>query len=559
MDRTLNRRRLLTHLTSVAGLSPAVGLIPAVGGIAAGGLWGAGLSMNSASGGAAGSDGDEEIRLQPRGFGTPQSPSGVLRVRLEMEIKGNLHLARDPLASRAVDMKLPIVADGVFDYEERAHRIGDRCLAERAYHVAGSDARINRRLVQNRLRDSVRRMIVDRGVAPETIFSPGGHLRRDELELLHSPISSVEVDRWLPTDATRIGRSHDVSLSDAAAVLNLSAVHVSDLTLETVDITDDEVKFEIRGEVEGAAAGVPTTMDVVGKINFDRRQSTTSWLALAIKERRDIGVAEPGFELSSVVKMLRTGVPQPKRLTSVAVRDLSAHIDRIRTAGPGGSIDPNQLVQIDAKEIGVSAMMDRRWRSMSDLAGSAVWRMSQNDRGLAQCDLRELPDLPAGKVMTRDGFIEQVRTTLGSQLREITAADDRQTTSGLRVVSVTAAGEVEGIGIAWSLAHIVDPVTDRRVLATFTLKADELPTFAGCDAQLIETLAFAPDRDDAAGPSITGEGSGESKIPSGMDSTKSTAAMNHSAAEAKIAQKHRNAKKAARSQASGIKSSSDLR
>jgi hypothetical protein len=134
-------------------------------------------------------------------------------------------------------------------------------------------------------------------------------------------------------------------------------------------------------------------------------------------------------------------------------------------------------------------MMDRRWRMMSDLPGTAMMRMIENDRSVAQCDFRPLVALEPGTQWTLEAFQADVKRTLGEQLSDLVEAQERLSPSGLRVLRVTAAGAVQGVPIQWVMLHFSDD-TGRRVLATFTMEADHAEVFAGSDMQLASTLRF---------------------------------------------------------------------
>ena len=457
--------------------------------------------------------------------------TAITRVRMEMEIEGNVDIAKNPLVSREMDMQLPLVSDAVFDYEEQRGRTGPRrgqtgssdtrsnvgVIAERFYHQAGSDWRLNKTLTQRRLRTSARRVVVDRRALPETIYCNDEYLTRQEVDLLRCPVSSLMIDALLPAAVTEVGDRHHPDLDSVAETLNLSAAETSDVVLEVTEIAGDRVKFELRGTVVGSAAGVPTEIKTVGKLTFDTQSSLVSWAALALHEKRDIGVCEPGFDLRATVRMVRQSKPRSSR---------AAGFGSPRVIAPVGR-DSRTIARLRSDSLRVSAMMDRRWQSMSDLSGAAVWRMTQNDRSVAQCDLRSLSPLSGGQTWTMQDFISDIRQTLGNQLGDIVDRSQSRSPAGLDVLSVTATGSSGGVPVRWVMLHVVVPPSTasdtestasagERLLATFTMDGGQVDEFAGSDDQFIATLQIGDSADDDL---LSGEAD-QPTIPSGLSHSK---------------------------------------
>ncbi len=440
----------------------------------------------------------------------------LFRVRIEIEVEGNVNVPKNPLVSRKGELKLPIKSDAVFDYEERYHRPNgaDRnsavTVAERFYHEARNRSQLNHTAQSCQLRESVRETIVRREMLPEVIYAVDDYFHRDELELLRIPASSIAVDELLPTEAVHQGSAYLPTRDAMVSLLNLTSVEASDVKAEVISITDTEARIHFRGQVDGSIEGVPTVIRTVGKLTFDRTQGTCTWFAMAIHETRDIGRAEPGFDVAATIKMVR------KPLTNTIA--LSTQPPKLDVTGP---IPADRLfVDLRSDELGVSVLMDRRWRTMKDVPGAAMMRMIEDDRSIAQCDFRALVDLQPGTQWTLEAFQADVKRTLGEQLSDLIEADQRVSDAGLRVLRVTAQGVVEGVPIQWIVLHFSDD-SGRRVLATFTMEGEHIEAFAGSDMQLASTLRFTelPDR---SGKQVTGTGGNDSRrvarVNSGKDS-----------------------------------------
>ncbi|TWU57034.1 hypothetical protein Poly51_29550 [Rubripirellula tenax] len=455
----------------------------------------------------------------------PNPKQNLFRVRCELEVEGNVNLPKNALVSRESEIQLPITSKAVLDYEERVTRKNANdptiVMAERHYHTAERKSTLNKTDTVCELRDSVRSTVVRHDVTPEVVFAVDDYFRRDELDLLRTPASSLGLDGLLPTEAVATGTKYSPSMESLAAALSLSSVEASKVVAEVVSITAQEAKIQFTGDVDGSIEGVPTIVRTVGKLTFDRKLGACTWLAMAVHETREIGKAEPGFDVSATIKMVRKPMAQPVALAASKTK-----------VNPTAPIPEDRLyVDLKSDELGIGVLMDRRWRMMSDVPGAAMMRMIENDRSIAQCDFRPLATLPKGSQWTLDAFEEDIKKTLGEQLADIVSAEERVGETGLRVLRVAATGAVEGVPIQWTLMHLSDD-SGRRVLATFTMESRNASVFAGSDHQLGGSLRLL-DRKSADGEMVSGKYvlDGETRIsrakPRRDDSSEVQSASDH--------------------------------
>ena len=452
---------------------------------------------------------------------SPNPDLDLFRVIVDLEVEGNVNLAANPLVSRKGNSKMPMKSKARFDYEERYRRPDDRkgardgsigddpiTFVERFYHDAATISRLNQHEENRELRDKVKQTIVRREVLPEVLYAADDYFTREELDLLRLPVSSISMDALLPTSRVHQGTKYRPDRDALASVFNLTSVDASEIEAEVVSLTETEAKIHFQGDADGSVDGVPTILRTVGKLTFNRKLGACTWLAMAVHETRDIGVAEPGFDVAATLKMLRKPMDRPV--------GLAATRPKVDVTGP---IPLNRLyVDLHSDQIGFSSLMDRDWRMMSDVPGTAMMRMVRHDRSVAQCDFRHLPSLDAGKQWTLEAFTTDVKQTLGDQLTELIDADQRVSPIGLRVLRVTAAGQVEGVPIQWVLMHFSDD-SGRRMLATFTMEADHTDAFAGADLQLASSLQFTAQKPKPG--SRSGEASGEEMADSSKKSSPS--------------------------------------
>ena len=420
----------------------------------------------------------------------------LFRVRMEVVVKGNVHLSKDPMIPESPKQVLPVTAKMLLDYEERYLRPDEATseseviAAERHYYAAKGTSRLNRSEKETDLRSTVGTVIARRDQLPETIYSENDYLSTDEVELLRTPLSSVAIDRLIPKRALLEGEQTTVDADTLASVLNLTAVAASDVQIELVSRSQTHAKLQLRGKIDASIAGVPTQLRVLGKLTLDRKTKNVSWAAIAIHETREIGKAEPGFDVTATIRMIRKPVDRTRKLASVPTKidfDSPPPTDRL-------------LMSIASDQVGVTALMDRRWRMMKDAPGESIMRMIENDRSIAQLNLRPLPQLGEGEQWTLEAFEQDVKRTLGDRFGDMIQSQEGVTESGLRMLRVIATGNVQGVPIQWIMMHFSDD-EQRRVVATLTMDGDSAGQLDGADIQLAASLQLGKSTSEPGGNS----------------------------------------------------------
>lgn len=407
----------------------------------------------------------------------------LFRVRMQVDVKGNVNLARDPMIPNSPKKLLPITGKIMLDYEERCLRPVGATLdsaiiaAERHYHEANGTSTLNRTKNETKLRDSLDSILVRRDQLPETIYSDDDYLTHEEVELLRTPVASCAIDSLVPSKSLRAGEKVEIPARTLASVFNLTAIAASDVQIQWVTSDVSDAKLRMRGKIDGSVAGVPTQLHVLGKLTLDLKSQVVTWAAIALHETREIGNAEPGFDVTATIRMIRKPLTQSERLPTVAAKvdfDQAPPRDRL-------------LMDIGSDHVGVTALMDRRWRIMKDAPGEAIMRMIENDRSIAQLNLRPLPRLGEGEQWTLEAFELDVRRKLGDRFGEILQSQEAITDSGLRMLRVVATGQVQGVPIQWIMMHFSDD-DQHRVVATLTMDGKSVPQLDGSDVQLAASL-----------------------------------------------------------------------
>ena len=438
----------------------------------------------------------------------PKGQENLMRVRIEMEVKGNVRVPSNPLVSRKSQLTVPILSDVTLDYEERYRKPANAdprsevTCVERFYHTAKSRSTLNKSAKRVSLRESAKRTVVRRETSPEVIYSVDDYLTHQELGLLRAPVCSASVDQLLPMKAVSQGEKYEVSTEALMTTLNLTSVETTEVIAEVKELKAETAKLQLTGNLQGTIEGVPTKLRVLGKITFNRVLGTCTWVAIALHETREIGNAEPGFDVAATIKMVRqplkAPIALPKKPAPIAF-DSPAPKDRL-------------FVELSSEHVGVSTLMDRHWRMMKDVPGSAMMRLIENDISIAQCNFRTLASLKSGQQWTLEAFQEDTKRTIGDQFKQLVSADQSVTAQGLRLMRLVADGVAEGVPVRWIMLHFSDD-SGRRVLATFTMSGNQVHRFAGTDTQLADSLRLT---DVAREGGVAGS---DNKKPSGSSNS----------------------------------------
>jgi hypothetical protein len=441
---------------------------------------------------------DQGVTLQP-------DPSlDLFRVRVELEIEGNINITPSAAVTATKDkvkgedkskekpkaMQVPVESTAVLDCEERilaSATDGTAQVADRFYHEAKSTGTVGNRPLELTLRPDSRKVRVQHQDSQWVAYSNDVYLDGRELELLKVPASSLAVDALLPTGEVQSGTKYTIDSPVLAKWLALASVEQSTVQGEVLSVADQEVKLQLAGTVEGSVAGVPTTIELAAKLTFDRVARCCTWVAVGMKEVRQIGKSEPGFEVAATIRMVRKPMEAPVRLGNEPATDW-------KETPPAERL----LTELASTALGYSVLMDRRWKIINDVAGSGMIRLIDNDSVIAQVNIHPLGKLAAGEQLTLEAFVAESRKSLGNRFGEVLKSTEELNGAGLRVLRVTIQGSVESVPIQWVFMQFSDD-SGRRLLATMTISNDYVANYAGGDEQLSSSLRFLALNDQTMG------------------------------------------------------------
>jgi hypothetical protein len=410
-------------------------------------------------------------------LGTPPAADSCRRVQVALEVRGELRL--NPDGKRVVT--LPLEVEGRLLYDERILMASDepwQRQAVRSYAEALAKIKAGKGVV-NRSLDEDQGLIMAVVKEDESLlFCPREPLRRETLDLIDVQGNSLLVDRLLPAEPVGIGDTWKPEEPWLARLFGWDLVTQSDVTAQLASVTERVALIEFRGRMEGSTGGVSAEIELNGRGNYHLDQKLMTWYAVSLREKRAIGHAEPGFEVTARLRMAMQPGTAPPELADSQLATLP------QTSGASADLLAFQSDHADFR-----LLHDRRWRSMLDRHDLSVFRLVDRGDLVAQCNVSELPDFEPGRHLSLDEFRADVQQKLGEHFGQIVEASQTESSHGNRILRISVSGMASEISIQWIYYHISND-QGRRAAMAFTFESELVERFAEADRTLVESFQF---------------------------------------------------------------------
>lgn len=429
----------------------------------------------------------------------PTQAGGYRTTKVVVEVEGKLKLNPD---GKEVQ-HLPLKASAELHYSERVlaqSKQWTEVKLARSYLSAQATLKLRESELPNSLRPERRLIVVESGSKSAQHFSPVGPLTREELELIETAAGGLALESLLPPRVIKIGGNWQLADATVARLLGLETVNKQDCVLTLDSAKDNLAVVSLAGKVAGAVGGVSSDIELKGKLNFDLRQRAVTWLTLACRENRDIGHAQPGFEVLTTLRLVSAPTKPIAELSDKALAGLPL------AAGPGTT-----LLELTADSARFQLLHDRRWQVMVERHDATILRMVDRGDLVAQCNLSPRPPLGKGEQLTLTGFQDDVKRVLGQNFEQIVAGGE-EVENGIRILRVVVAGKTGELPIQWTYYHLSDDHGHRAALV-FTIESNLVERFPQIDRELVSSFRFLADKlpTPALNPPRTAERSGDAR------------------------------------------------
>ena len=414
----------------------------------------------------------------------PLLMDGIFRVKAvlnaagEIRLKSQLGDSKGKNGKTIIAKSVPLKATATLEYDEQFETTTSLqgCRAYQYFHEANSETQIDQHATLTVLREQcheILRMGSDQGVMT---ICPDNPLFAAERDLVECPINTMFLDQLLTDNVVNIADKWTIDNEIVCRLLNMDKVHDGKFTVCLVEADDDKAQLEIEGSVSASVRQVPTSIKIDGKAQLDRKQGCITWFAANIDETREIGEADPGFQVAAQIKILRSKIDAMstgKTLSSIA--------DRIQDT------EVASMLQFQSDLGYYRFIANRKWSTYRDNGEEATLRYVLGNRVVAQCNVNNMVDYEPGRQLSLEGFKADVKNAIGNALTELVEGSERLSSTKMRLLRVVSRGAIQGVEIQWIHYHISND-DGRRVVLAFTLNEAHAEQFVQEDAQLADTF-----------------------------------------------------------------------
>ena len=331
-----------------------------------------------------------------------------------------------------------------------------------------------------RLRESRRMILMSSRDGNVSLTSLQGALTREELDLVRNQGDSALLPLLLPVEPLGIGDNWFIPRQLVRALLTLDQVDESTIQGTLADVDESIAQVTISGRVRGRVESAATEITVKGSLHVNLRLQRVERLELEIKEKRAIGRAEPGLDVTATLSMSCRPLQGAFQLPA----DLLA-----RSAGRPTASDA--LLEFQSRHADYRLLHDPRWHVTSDRP-LVLMRYIEQGKLLAQCNIARLPTQSQPHA-TLEQFQQQVQRSLGDSLQGLVEASEETTASKMRIMRVVATGVSAQLPVQWIYYHLQDS-QGRRVAMSFSVPATTTEDLGQADRTLVATLRFDSER-----------------------------------------------------------------
>lgn len=352
------------------------------------------------------------------------------------------------------------------------------CRAVRYYHDLQSKVSIGEGQVKPALRMN-RKLIVDQYQFDQHhLYSPQGKLTRDELDLVNTQLSPTLFYQLLPQTPVNAGDSWELDSAHLSAILALDAVAQNDVKATLKSVENGQAVIVCQGEIAGGVNGVLTEVQLTLQALYDISSRSFSKVSLDMTERRGIGHARPGLDVSAKVVVKSTPLNQFIRLNDSIIQKCNRPMT-----------DRDALLSLVPVADAIELELSRDWHVMMDQPELLVMRQVIRGDLISQCSLSRLKPLGDNQRMTVELLKQQIQKSLGERLAEFTETHQEPLHGKYPHLRVSAVGLVGEVTFQWVYHHVTD-VKGNQYLFVFTIPNDKVSQFGLQDRQVVKSFVF---------------------------------------------------------------------
>jgi len=352
------------------------------------------------------------------------------------------------------------------------------CRAVRYYHDLQSKVSIGEGQVNPVLRMD-RKLIVDQYQFDQHhLYSPQGKLTRDELDLVSTQLSPTLFYQLLPQTPVNAGDSWELDSTHLSAILALDAVAQNDVKATLESVENGQAVIVCQGEITGGVNGVLTEVQLTLQALYDISSHSFPKVSLDMTERRGIGHARPGLDVSAKVVVKSTPLNEFITINDSIIQKCNRPMT-----------DRDALLSLVPVADAIELELSRDWHVMMDQPELLVMRQVIRGDLISQCSLSRLKPLGDNQRMTVELLKQQIQKSLGERLAEFTETHQQPLQGKYPHLRVSAVGLVGEATFQWVYHHLTD-IKGNQYLFVFTIPNDKVSQFGLQDRQVVKSVIF---------------------------------------------------------------------
>jgi hypothetical protein len=350
----------------------------------------------------------------------------------------------------------------------------------RYYHRAEAAEQIGKYSFNLGLRPDRSLIAVEISSQKPLLFCPNGTLTGDELDLIDVQGNSLLLDRFLPDKSVAVGETWRPSEELLAQLLGLDEVGQTDVICELKEITPEVARFEMIGNLSGAAEGVSAEIGIKARYRYDLKRNRIDWLGMVVKERRKSSPTSDGLDVTAQLRVQIAPAEKTDHLNDEDLKDIILH----------PTPELTRLSHV-SKEGGWEIAYDRNWYINRDKKTQAAAVLRRIDRGemIGQCNVSSLTQVKPDKLVSLEEFQNDIKRALADEFQEFVEAGQTFDKANRRVLRVVVRGKASGLPILWSYYHLAD-LQGRQASFAFIKEEKNSERFGKADQELVDSLRF---------------------------------------------------------------------
>jgi len=391
------------------------------------------------------------------------------RVTLAVNGKMTTEKGEQPLAGQAVlqypERVVEVDADGM---PKRVLRYYGGARAK--FMVAGED-------IEHSLRQEVRMMIGERTDAGCRLWSSGGPLTSDELEVVEDLLDTTRIAGLLPNKAVKETEGWHIDKKVAQALCNLDSLVGAELTGSLKEVKDGKAIVEIKGDAHGMQQGGEAKIKVEATLVYNIADAMIEGLDWQQTDARAASPVAPAGNYKVRIEVKRDKSESPSLSDSA--------IAAIDVAGKPES----KLLVLEGPNKRYKFLHERDWHVTAARNNVVVMRCVRKNEFLGQLSIALLNDRAPGVSIGVDDFIKIVEGTNHMKMDPVEKVDDTKNPAGVTLKRIVTTGEAPSGQIKLAHRHyLATGPGGTQVLFSFLCDPNNVAKLGGADESMVQTL-----------------------------------------------------------------------